>query len=150
MLNALLRPNAIKLSHTTATRFLATSAAHHYQAKANFVGYVAQEPKRSSNVNGVDYCRYTVVTKDKFIKPKEGETPVEPSSSYFTIFAYGHSVERVSRLLKGSLVSVEASIRSESVAPQAHGGEWKNNLHYKHERVMVLRRPKDGLPDLEA
>ncbi|ORY60391.1 putative single-stranded DNA binding protein [Leucosporidium creatinivorum] len=134
---AALRPAA----RTAGVRaFSSTPATARDMARMTLIGRLGGVPEKRTTKNGKDFLIYKVATTDPFIAPKEGEEPVEPTTSWHSVFAYGQSAERLANLEKGSLVHVEANFTVSNV--KLDSGEYKTVIMAKHDRLFVISKPK--------
>ncbi|KAK0544727.1 ssDNA-binding protein, mitochondrial [Tilletia horrida] len=125
------------------TAAFSTSTAARDVARIQLVGRLVADPEVKATRSGKDYVSYTVATTDPVGPPAEDGSRPEPTTSYHRIFAFGeNSVQRLTKITKGTQVLVDADFRISRTPATEEGQLPRDQLLVQHRSISVLSRPK--------
>ncbi|KAK0523091.1 ssDNA-binding protein, mitochondrial [Tilletia horrida] len=126
-----------------ASASFSTSAAAADVARIQLIGRLVADPELKATRSGKDYVSYTVATTDPIGPPAEDGTRPEPTTSFHRIFAFGESsVQRLTKITKGTQVLVDADFRIAKVPATEEGAGPRDQLLVQHRSISVLSKPK--------
>ncbi|KAE8223758.1 hypothetical protein CF319_g3259 [Tilletia indica] len=127
---------------TRAASFSTTASAADI-ARIQLIGRLVADPEVKATRSGKDYVSYTVATTDPLGPPSEDGTRPEPTTSFHRIFAFGeNSVQRLTKLTKGTQVLVDADFRITKTPATEDGAPARDQLLVQHRSISVVSRPK--------
>ncbi|KAL9936714.1 hypothetical protein V8E36_004782 [Tilletia maclaganii] len=131
-----------------AQRSFSSSASAADVARIQLIGRLVADPEVKATRSGKDYVSYTVATTDPLGPPAEDGSRPEPTTSFHRIFAFGeNSVQRLTKITKGTQVLVDADFRIAKVPAQEEGAQGpRDQLLVQHRSISVLSKPKPQNP----